>query len=85
MTYRCKNRGKLNGVCSNYQWHEKPWEKKLEEKSKFNFQTRNKIRLCDSKTRAQKLKTKTQDVQNKCENGSLLCYHMQTWTWKEHE
>jgi hypothetical protein len=47
MSYRCKNTGKPNGVCSNYQGHEKPREKKLKERSKSNFQTRNKIRLCD--------------------------------------
>jgi hypothetical protein len=50
------------------QGHEEQQEQKLKEWSKFNFQAKNKIRLCDSKTR-------TQDVQNKCENGSLLCKH----------
>jgi len=41
--------------------------------SKFNFQIRNKTRLCDSKTRTQELKMKTRDVQDKYENGFLLC------------
>ncbi len=50
------------------QGHEEWQEQRLKERSKFNFQTKNKTRLCDSKT-------KTQDVQNKCENGSLLCKH----------
>jgi hypothetical protein len=45
----------------------------IKERSKFNFQRRNKTRLCDSKIRTQELRTKTQDVQNKCENISLLC------------
>jgi hypothetical protein len=31
------------------------------------------MRLCDSKTRTQKLRTKTRGVQNKHENKSLLC------------
>jgi hypothetical protein len=35
------------GVCSNYQGHEKSQQQKLKERSKFNFQTRNKTRLCD--------------------------------------
>jgi hypothetical protein len=50
------------------QGHKEQQEQKLKERSKFNFQTKNKTRLCDSKTR-------TQDVQNKCENGFLLCKH----------
>jgi hypothetical protein len=40
--------------------------KGLKQSFKFNFHTRNKTRLCNSKKR-------TQDVQEKCENGSLLC------------
>jgi hypothetical protein len=40
--------------------------------SKSNFQTRNKIRLCDSKTKTQEPIIRTWDVQNKLENGSLL-------------
>jgi hypothetical protein len=30
-------------------------------------------RLCFSKTKTQEPQTKTRDVQDKCENGSLLC------------
>jgi hypothetical protein len=41
--------------------------------SKSNFQIRNKTRLCDSKIKTQKLKTRTWNVQNKCENKYLLC------------
>ncbi len=33
------------------QGHKKPQEQRLKEKSKSNFQTRNKTRLCDSKTK----------------------------------
>ncbi len=43
---------------------------------KFNFQTTSKTKLCDSNTKTKKLKTRTQDVQNKHENISLLCSHM---------
>jgi hypothetical protein len=45
----------------------------------------NKTKLCDSKIRTQELRAKTWDVQDKCENKYLLCQHMQTWTWKEHD
>jgi hypothetical protein len=38
-------------VVINCQGHEKPQEQKIKERSKFNFQTRNKIRLRDSKIR----------------------------------
>jgi hypothetical protein len=47
MIYKHKNKHKLDGVYSNYQGHEKPREQKIKEKFKFNFQTRNMIRLCD--------------------------------------
>jgi len=50
------------------QGHEKRQEQRLKERSKFNFQTKNNTRLCDSKTR-------TQDVQSKCENKSSSCKH----------
>jgi hypothetical protein len=33
----------------------------------------NKRKLHDSKIKTQELKTKTQDVQDQCENKSLLC------------
>jgi hypothetical protein len=39
--------------------HEEPQKQKLCERSKSYFQTRNKIRLCDSKTRTQELRTRT--------------------------
>jgi hypothetical protein len=46
--------------------------KKKKERSKSNFQTRNKTILCDSKTRTQELRTRIQDVQGKRENKYLL-------------
>jgi hypothetical protein len=52
---------------------EEPQEQSLKKEYKFNFQTRNKTRLCDSKIRTQKPITKTQNVQNKCENGFFFC------------
>ncbi len=55
------------------QGHEKPQEQRLNERSKSNFQTRNKIRLSDSKTKTQELRIRTQDVQDKHEYKSLLC------------
>jgi hypothetical protein len=55
------------------QGHEDPQEQRLKERFKSNFQTRNKIRLYDSKTITQELKTRTWNVQNECENGFLLC------------
>ncbi len=39
----------------------------------FNFKINNKTRLCDSKIKTQKLKTRIQDVQNQHENKFLLC------------
>ncbi len=59
MTYRHKNRCKPNGVCSNCQRHEEPQGQSLKERSKFNFQTRNETRLCDSKTKTQELRIKS--------------------------
>ncbi len=44
----------------------KKHEQWLNERSKFNFQTRNKTRLHESKT-------KTQDMYDKHENEYLLC------------
>jgi hypothetical protein len=60
-------------MCYHFQGHKKPREQMPKERSKFNFQTRNKTRLCDSKIRTQELKTKTQDVKKKRENEFLLC------------
>ncbi len=48
-------------------------KQKVKEKFQSNLQTRNKTRLCDSKTKTCEPWTKTQDVQDKHENGSLLC------------
>jgi hypothetical protein len=59
------------------QGHEERQEQGLKKWFKFNFQTKNKTRLCDSKTR-------TQDVQNKCENESLLCKHEHEKTWQSY-
>ncbi len=59
MTYSYKNRCRLNGVCLNYQGHEKPQEQRLKKRFKSNFQTRNKRKLWDLKIRTQDLRTKT--------------------------
>ncbi len=40
--------------------HKKTQKQRLKERSKSNFQIRNKTRLCDSKMKTQELKTKTQ-------------------------
>jgi hypothetical protein len=48
----------------------------LKEKFKANFQIRNKTKLCDSKTKTQKLWINRQDMWNKHENEYLLCQHM---------
>jgi hypothetical protein len=58
------------------QGHKESQKQRLNERSKSNFQTRNKIKYLiqsffDVKT--QELRIKTQDVQNKRENKSLLC------------
>jgi hypothetical protein len=53
--------------------HEKSQKQRLKEKSIFNFQKRNKTKLYDSKIKTQKLRTRTQDMQNKRENKYLLC------------
>jgi hypothetical protein len=68
-------------MCYHCQGHKKPREQRLKERSKFNFQTRNKTRLCDSKTKTQELWKKTQDVQNKLETN---LYYANIWK-HEHE
>jgi hypothetical protein len=73
MTCRHKNRCKPDGICLNYQGHKDSQKQRLKEKFKSNFQTRNETILCNSKTKTQKHKTRTRDVQNKRENESLLC------------
>jgi len=55
------------------QGHKNSQGQKLKEKSKSNFQTRNKIKLCNSETKTQEENTRTRDVQDKCENKFLLC------------
>jgi hypothetical protein len=50
----------------------------LNERFKSNFQIKNKIR-------AQELKTRTWDMQDKNENKYLIYQHMQTWIWKKHD
>jgi hypothetical protein len=59
------------------QGHRDAQDRRLKERCKFNFQTRNKTKLCDSKIRTHEKKTKTRDVQNKYENEFSLCLHMQ--------
>jgi 2-oxo-4-hydroxy-4-carboxy--5-ureidoimidazoline (OHCU) decarboxylase len=39
--------------------HKESQEQKLKERSKFNFQIRNKTKLCDSKIKTQNLQIKT--------------------------
>jgi hypothetical protein len=43
--------------------HKKSQEQRLKGRFKFNFQTRNKTRLCDLKIKPQELRTRTQYVQ----------------------
>jgi len=45
----------------------------LKERFKSNFQIRTKLRLHDSKIKIQELRVRTRDVQDKRENGYLLC------------
>ncbi len=59
MTYSCKNRCRLNGVCLNCQGHEKPQEQRFKKRFKSNFRKRNKRKLCDLKTITQDLRTRT--------------------------
>jgi hypothetical protein len=42
---------------------------------KFNFQIRNKIRLCDSKTITQELRIRTRDVKNMDLYYVNICKH----------
>jgi hypothetical protein len=51
MTYKHKNECRPNGICWNYQGHKKSQEQRLKGKSKSNFPTKDKTRVCDSKTR----------------------------------
>jgi hypothetical protein len=67
-------------IAIKCQRHEYPQEQRLNERFKSNFQTRNKMRLHDSKTKTQEfititqdLRTRTRNVQNKRENESSLC------------
>jgi hypothetical protein len=41
-----------------YQGHEKPREQRLKERFKFNFQTKNKKKICELKEKTE-LRTKT--------------------------
>jgi hypothetical protein len=45
MTYRFKNKCRINGICSNYRKNKEPQKQRFKEKSKFNFQIRDKIRF----------------------------------------
>ncbi len=60
-------------IIGRCQGHRDSQEEKLKERSKSNFQTRKKTKLCDSKIKTQELKTRTQNVESKLENGFLLC------------
>jgi hypothetical protein len=53
--------------------HEKTQKQRLKKRFKFKFQTMNKTRLHDSKTKTQELKRRTWDVQDKHGNNFLLC------------
>ncbi len=57
----------------NCQIHEYPQGQRLKERFKFNFQIRNQKRLCDQEIKTQKLRTRTQDVQDQHGNKYLLC------------
>jgi len=57
-------------MLSSCHGHEESQEQRIKKRFKFNFETRNKIRLYDSKTKTQKLK---KHVQYKSENIFLLC------------
>jgi hypothetical protein len=51
--------------------------------SKFNYQIRNKTRLCNSKIKTQELKIRTQEVQNTCEMNIYyvnICKHENNMT-----
>jgi hypothetical protein len=52
--------------------HEESQKQRLKERSIFNFQKRNKTKLYDSKIKTQKLRTRTQDMQNKCEKNIFI-------------
>jgi hypothetical protein len=56
-------------ICTLSWWvrcqgHEDSQKQRLKERFKFNFQTRNKKKLCDAKIRTQEFRIKTQDVQD---------------------
>jgi hypothetical protein len=55
------------------QRHKESQEQRLKKRFKFNFQTKNTTILCDLKTRKKQLRTRTRDMQKKCENEYLLC------------
>jgi hypothetical protein len=59
--------GILHNDCS-YQRHEKTQEQRLKERSKFNFQTKNKTKLCDS------------NKNTKIKNQNIICAG-QMWKW----
>ncbi len=59
-------------MLSSCHGHEKSQGQRIQERFKFKGH-KNKTRLCDSKTKTKNLRIKTQDVQNKRENKSLLC------------
>jgi len=50
-------------MLSSCHGHEESQEQRIKKRFKFNFETRNKIRLYDSKTKTQKLKIKTCAIQ----------------------
>ncbi len=55
-------------LCKGY---EIPQKQRLKERFNFNFQKKNKTKVCDLKIKTQKLWIRTRDVQDKCENGYL--------------
>jgi hypothetical protein len=74
MTYKHKNRCRPNGACSNCQRHEEPQGQKLKERFNFNFQTRNKTKLCDSKIKTQEHKMCKKNVKTNFYNVHI-CKH----------
>ncbi len=51
-----------SNLLENHQRNKESQEERLKERSKSNFQTRNKTKLCDSKTKTQEHKIRTQNI-----------------------
>jgi hypothetical protein len=49
----------MKNLDNECQGHQKTQEQRLKERSKSNFQTNNKTKLCDFNIKTQELKTRT--------------------------